>query len=216
MARNKKTIDYLNQLQGKGYDKTHGLFDLYYKWKEKSDIELLSKFLDLLWSEVDNIRPKLGIATYNTFRGIALEEFIYESLNKFVEKTKFKLFWNDRILTEEFYIFEDGAFKKYPKYKAVDLTIGTREDNQIHPFAIISCKMWYGADTLDSDRSVFDNIRNRYPSVFGYGVCMECNVKPVSLISAQRTGLNIYNFEKKNQFKDFIDDIKHNLQEIDK
>jgi len=219
MTRNKKkTEDYLNQLQSSGYAKTQKLFGLYHRWKEKLDIESLSKFLDVLWDEKENIRPsKLGIATYNNFRGVAFEEFVHDAIDKALdlEKTKFELFWNDKILREEFYILEGGSFKKHPKYKAVDLTIGMREDKLIHPIAVISCKNWYDSVWLDDDRTVFDNIRNKYPHVFGYGVCMDCNVPAVSLISAQRTGLKVYPFKEKNCFDEFIGELRNNLQIVE-
>lgn len=126
----------------------------------------------------------------------------------------FELFWRRSIVTEELYIFGGDRFKKYPKTKKVDLSLGILEGKVIHPFAVISCKLWYGADWLDADRDVFDRIRSRYPHVFGYAVCMSYGVKPVSLISAQRTGMKI--FELYNPKKDLfqLDSFLSNLQSV--
>ena len=177
MARITKTSDYLRKLQNKNYSRYSELYDLYDKWKKELDIKALSKFLDTVWKEKDNIKPKyLGENTYNNFRGIAFEEFCFDILDKTIKESgtenAVELFWNKKILTEEFYMFENGGFKKYPKYKAVDIVIGKREDNLIHPLIIISCKIWQSTNWLDEDRAILDNIRDRYPNVLGYSLCM--------------------------------------------
>jgi len=216
MARVGKTPDYLEKLQTKGYERSNGLFNLYKKWKESLDIQAFSDFLDIVWKEKDNIRSKLGANTYNNFRGIAFEEFCFDLLKKIIEETGtasiIELFWNEKILTEEFYIFEGGQFNKYPKHKTVDIVVGKREGNLIHPIVIISCKTWQSTNWLDEDRAIFDNIRNRYPNVLGYSLCMSLQVPPVSLISGQRTGLKVFDLSKDD--KEFIADIKRMLEEI--
>lgn len=216
MTRVKKTSDYLGELQGKGYERYDDLLKLYNAWKKDLDINVLSNFLDLIWKEKDNIKPKhLGENTYNYFRGIAFEEFCFDILDKTIKQSKtentVELFWNEKILTEEFYIFENGGFKKYPKYKAVDIAIGKREDNLIHPLIIISNKIWQSTNWLDDDRAILDNIRNRYPNVLGYSLCMSLSVLPVSLISSQRTGLKVFDLSKACQLDKFISDIKEVL-----
>jgi len=221
MARIKKTSDYLNELQNKGYSRYNELLNLYDKWRKKLDIKTLSEFLDIIWKERDNIKPKyLGENTYNNFRGIAFEEFCFDLMNKVIKDTGadniIELFWNTRILTEEFYIFENGQFKKYPKYKAVDIVIGKRKDDLIHPLIIISCKIWQSTNWLDDDRAILDNIRNRYPSVLGYSLCMSLSVRPVSLISSQRTGLRVFDLSEDGKLNEFISDIKEVLTEIKK
>jgi len=66
MARIKKTFDYLKGLQNKGYSRCNEFFKLYDKWKKELNIKALSKFLDIIWKEKDNIKPKyLGENTYN-------------------------------------------------------------------------------------------------------------------------------------------------------
>jgi len=217
MPRVKRTHDYLGELRNKGYPRYDEVFNLYDKWKREFDINALSKFLIIVWEEKDNIKPSyLGENTYNNFRGIAFEEFCFDLLNKTIEETEAKnvveLFWNKKILTEEFYIFEEGRFKKYPKYKAVDIVIGKSESELIHPLIIISCKIWQSTNWLDEDRAIFDSIRNRYPNVLGYSLCMSLNVPRVSLISSQRTGLRVFDLSKK--FDDFAEDIRNVLCEV--
>jgi len=221
MARIKKTSDYLGELQNKGYNRYNELFNLYDKWKKELDIKSLSDFLNIIWKEKDKIKPKyLGENTYNNFRGIAFEEFCFDLINKVIKEAEaqniIELFWNTKILTEEFYIFENGQFKKYPKYKAVDIAIGKQEDNLIHPLIIISCKIWQGTNWLDEDSAILDNIRNRYPNVLGYSLCMILNVPRVSLISSQRTGLRVFDLSKDGKLNEFIGGIKEVLTEIKK
>ncbi len=221
MARTQKTSDYLEKLRSKGYTKYNDLLSLYNKWEEDLDIKSFTNFIDLIWKEKDNIKPKyLGENTYNNFRGIAFEEFCFDLLNKLVkeieDKNIIELFWNTKILTEEFYIFENGHFKKYPKYKAIDIAIGKREDNLIHPLIIISCKIWQSTNWLDEDRTILDNIRNRYPNVLGYSLCMSLSVPPVSLISSQRTGLRVFDLSKDSKLDEFIGGIKEVLTEVKK
>jgi hypothetical protein len=162
----------------------------------------------------------LGENTYNNFRGIVFEEFCFDILDKTIKDSgtedTVELFWNKKILTEEFYIFENGEFKKYPKYKAVDIAIGKRKDNLIHPLMVISCKIWQSTNWLDEDRAILDNIRNRYPNVLGYSLCMSLSVPPVSLISSQRTGLKVFDLSKDGQLIEFISDIKKVLTEVKK
>ena len=221
MARIKKTLDYLEELKNKDYNRYDELLNLYDKWQKELDIKALSNFLDIIWKEKDNIKPKyLGENTYNNFRGIAFEEFCFNILNKVIKENEaenvVELFWNEKILTEEFYMFENGGFKKYPKHKAVDLAIGKREDNLVHPLIIISCKIWQSTNWLDEDRAILDNIRNRYPNVLGYSLCMSISVPPVSLISSQRTGLRVFDLSKEGKLNEFIGDIKELLKEVKK
>jgi len=216
MARIKSTFTYIEDIKKKAAIKniTELLQQKYQKWKSSLDIRDLNDFLDFTWHKKDLIRPKLGIASYNTMRGCALEEFVRDIIVKKVDyKSKgFELFWRKPIVSEELYIFEGDCFKKHPKTKKVDLSLGILEGKVIHPFAVVSCKVWYGADWLDADRDVFDRIRSRYPHVLGYAVCMSCGVKPVSLISAQRTGMKIFQLynPKKNLFQ--LDTFLSNLQ----
>lgn len=221
MARIKKTSDYLDELRNKDYKRYNELLNLYKKWKRNLDIEILSDFLDIVKNEKDNIKPKhLGENTYNNFRGIAFEEFCFDLLNKVIKETEteniIELFWNTRILTEEFYMFQNGQFKKYPKYKTVDIAIGKRERNLIHPIIVVSCKIWQSTNWLDEDRAILDNIRNRYPNVLGYSLCMSLSVPPVSLISSQRTGLKALDLSKDGKLNEFISDIEEVLIEIKK
>lgn len=218
MGRIKKTTDYLEELKNKGYSRYNKLLILYEKWKKELDIKSLSHFLKIIWEEKGNIKPKLGENTYNNFRGIAFEEFCFDVLNKAIKESKaekaVELFWNEKILTEEFYMFENRGFKKYPKHKAVDLAIGKRENNLIHPLIIISCKIWQSTNWLDEDRAILDNIRNRYPTALGYSLCMSLSVPPVSLISSQRTGLKVFDLSKDGQLDEFISDISEVLSGI--
>ena len=221
MARVKKTSDYLDELRNKGYTGYNDLLNLYHRRKKDLDINALSKFLDVIWKEKDNIKPKyLGENTYNNFRGIAFEEFCFDISDKTIKESGaenvVELFWNEKILTEEFYMFENGEFKKYPKHKAVDVAIGKREDNLIHPLIIISCKIWQSTNWLDEDRAILDNTRNRYPNVLGYSLCMSLSVPPVSLISSQRTGLRVFDLSKDSKLDEFISDIKEVLMEVKK
>ena len=221
MARIKRTSDYLDKLRNKDYNRYNELLNLYDKWKKGLDIKSLSDFLNIIWKEKDNIKPKyLGENTYNNFRGIAFEEFCFDLMNKVIKEAEaeniIELFWNTKILTEELYMFENGQFKKYPKYKAVDIAIGKQEDNLIHPLIIISCKIWQSTNWLDEDRAILDNIRNIYPNVLGYSLCMSVSVPPVSLISSQRTGLRVFDLSKDGKFNEFIGDIKEVLTELKK
>lgn len=221
MARIKKTSDYLDELRNKGYQGYNDFLNLYKKWKKDLDIKVLSNLLDIVLREKDSIKPKyLGENTYNNFRGIAFEEFCFDLLDKVIKETEteniIELFWNTRILTEEFYMFQNGQFKKYPKYKAVDIAIGKREGNSIHPLIVVSCKIWQSTNWLDEDRAIFDSIRNRYPNVLGYSLCMSLSVPPVSLISSQRTGLKALDLSKDGKLNEFISDIKEVLTEIKK
>ena len=219
MARNKRTSDYLDELRSKGYERYNELLNLYKKWKGSLDVKVLSDFLGIVDKEKDNIKPEyLGQNTYNNFRGIAFEEFCFDRLNKVIKKTEtdniIELFWNTKILTEEFYMFQNGQFKKYPKYKTVDIAIGKREGNLIHPIIVVSCKIWQSTNWLDEDRAILDNIRNRYPNVLGYSLCMLLSVPPVSLISSQRTGLKALDLSKDGKLNEFISDIEGALTEI--
>jgi hypothetical protein len=220
MARVKKTLGYLRTLRKKDYKGYSCLLNLYNRWKKDIDIEVFSDFLDIIWKEIDNIRPKLGVNTYNNFRGTALEEFCFDLLKKIIKETEvenvIELFWNQKILAEEFYIFENGRFKKYPKHKTVDIVVGKREDSLIHPIIIISCKIWQSTNWLDEDRAVLDNIRNRYPNVLGYSLCMSLQAPAVSLISSQRTGLRVFDLSKDGKLNEFIVDIKEVLTEVKK
>lgn len=221
MARWKKTDDYLKELKSKGYKRYNELFNLYVKWKKQLDINALSKFLDIVWEEKDNIKPKyLGENTYMNLRGTAFEEFCFDLLRKVVNESEasnlVELFWNKKILTEEFCIFENGKFKRYPKSKAVDIVIGKSEDNLFHPLIVVSCKIGQSTNWLDEDRAIFDNIRNRYPNVVGYSLCMNLGVPPVSLISSQRTGLRVFGLSIAGKLNEFISDIKEVLAGVKK
>jgi hypothetical protein len=222
MARIKKTLDYLRELQNKNYSRYGDLFDLYNKWKKNLDIKVFAEFLDTIWQEKDNIKPNkyLGGAAYSNFRGIAFEEFCFDILDNTIKgsgtENAVELFWNEKILTEEFYIFENGGFKKYPKYKAVDIAIGKRENNLIHPLIIISCKTYHSTNWLDEDRAILDNVRNRYPNVFGYSLGRGLSALPVSLISSQRTGLKVFDLSKEGKLSEFISDIEEVLTEVKK
>lgn len=220
MGRVKKTLNYLETLGKKNYKRYNDLLNLYERWKKDLDIQVFSDFLDIIWKEIDDIRPKLGANTYNNFRGIAFEEFCFDLLRNIVEETAteniVKLFWNEKVLTEEFYIFENGRFKKYPKHKVVDIAIGKREGNLIHPIVIISCKIWQSANWLDEDRAILDNIRNRYPNALGYSLCMSVQAAPVCLISSQRTGLRVFDLSKDSELNEFVVDIKEVLTEVKK
>lgn len=217
MTRRTKTLDYLRGLQNKNYSRYGDLFDLYNKWKKNLDVKVFAKFLDTIWQEKDNIKPNkyLGGVAYNNFRGFAFEEFCFDILDNTIKQSgtenAVELFWSEKILTEEFYIFENGGFKKYPKYKAVDIAIGKRENNLIHPLIIISCKTWQSTNWLDEDRAILDNVRNRYPNVLGYSLCMSLSVPPVSLISSQRTGLKVFDLSKDGKLSEFISDLKEVL-----
>lgn len=219
MARVKKTSDYLKELQSKGYCRYHELLNLYDKSRNSYDTKSLSNFLDFIWAEKDNIKPQyLGENTYNNFRGIAFEEFCFNLMNKIIRDIEIgnlvKLFWNEKILTEEFYMFENGQFNKYPKYKAVDLALGRSEDKLIHPFVIVSCKIWQSTNWLDEDKNIVDHISNRYPHVIAYSLCMSLNVPPVSLISAQRTGLKVFDLSREGKLNEFGNDIGEVLMQV--
>ena len=87
MPRWKKTDDYLKQLERKGYNQYDKLFDLYDNWKGELRIKALSDFLDIVWKEKDNIKPKyLGENTYMNFRGTAFEEFCFDFLRKIINE----------------------------------------------------------------------------------------------------------------------------------
>lgn len=223
MVRAKTTLAYLEDLKNKGYNRYDELSEIHERWKEEPDVNkrlsALKDFLEITWNEKKNIKPTyMGENTYNNFRGIAFEEFCFHLLNKIIKESNagniVELFWNTKILTEEFYKFERKQFKKYPKYKAVDLVIGKQEDNLIHPLIIISCKIWQSTNWLDEDRSIFENIRNRYPDVLGYSLCMSLNVPPVSLISSQRTGLKAFNLSKEEELEKFTSEIKEFLKKV--
>jgi len=221
MARWKTTDDYLKQLEHKGYSQCDKLRGLYNTWKGELDIKALSDFLDIVWKEKDNIKPKyLGENTYMNFRGTAFEEFCFDFLRKIINECEadnlVQVFWNKKIVTEEFFIFEGGKFRKYPKSKAIDIVIGQSEGNLCHPLIIISCKIWQQTNWLDEDRAIFDSVRNRYPNVVGYSLCMNLSAPPVSLISSQRTGLRVFDISKENQFSEFIRDIKSVIQTVTK
>lgn len=216
MAKVKRTLDYLNQLQSSGYPKSDHFIDLYRTWKTSRNLKIFSQYLNELLDEKDGIKPKyLGENTYSNLRGISFEEFCFDVLTRTVQENTpsfdVEVFWNERILTEELYLFENGEFKKHPKSKAVDLILGVPQEARIHPFVIISCKVWQGTNWLDEDRSTLDRIRIRYPAVIGYSLCMSANVPPVSLISAQRTGLRVLDFSQESQVDEFVSDIKELL-----
>lgn len=219
MARWKKTEDYLEQLKGKGYGQCDKLFGLYDKWKGELDIKALSTFLDILWKEKDNIKPKyLGENTYMNCRGTAFEEFCFDFVCKIVMECEadnlIQVLWNKKVLTEEFYMFEHGKFRKYPKSKAVDIVMGQSQGDLFHPLTIMSCKIWQQTNWLDEDRAIFDSVRNRYPNVVGYSLCMNLSAPLVSLISSQRTGLRIFDLSKEDQFNEFIRDIKSVIEAV--
>jgi len=219
MSRWKKTDAYLKQLEHKGYNQYDKILSLYGKWKAELDTKALSDFLDIVWKEKDNIKPKyLGENTYMNFRGTAFEEFCFDFLRKIINECEadnlVQVFWNKKIVTEEFFIFEDGKFRKYPKNKAIDIVIGQSESNLFHPLIIISCKIWQSTNWLDEDRAIFDNVRNRYPNVVGYSLCMNLSAPPVSLVSSQRTGLRVFDLSKESQFSEFTKDIKGVIQGV--
>lgn len=221
MARKKKTSYYLKHLQDKNYSRYDELVRLYDKSKNDLHIKSLSKFLDIIWKEKHNIKPKyLGENTYNNFRGIALEEFCFHLLSRIIRNIDIEnlveVFWNEKIMTEELYMFENGQFEKHSKYKAVDLALGRSEGRLIHPFIIVSCKIWQGTNWLDEDKNILDQIRSRYPNLLGYSLCMSLNVPPVSLISAQRTGLRVFDLSKQDKLKEFVTDIEEVLTEVKK
>jgi len=221
MARIQETSYYLKNLEEKQYERYHDLQSLYDRWKNQFDIKAISDFLDIIWKEKNKIKPKyLGENAYNNFRGIAFEEFCFGLSEKIIKETScqglIEPFWNEKILTEEFYVFEQekGHFVNYPKKKAVDIALGKREKNLVHPLIIISCKVWQSANWLDEDRATFENIRNRYPNVIGYSLYMKLAASPVSLISAKRTGLKVFNLSDEHKFNEFVKDIKKVLMEI--
>jgi len=209
MTKIKVTADYIRDLEEKTAmgDIAKLLRERYEKWKGSLSLKDLNDFLHFSWIKKDQIRKKLGIASYNTMRGCSFEEFVKDVIeNRINFKSKrFELFWRQPIVTEELYVFErkTSRFKTYTKTKKVDLSLGVLDDKVIHPFAIVSCKVWYGADWLDADRDVFDRVKSRYPHVYGYAICLNCGVKSESLISAQRTGMKIYELynTKKNLFQ---------------
>lgn len=221
MARVTKTSDYLDKLQKKGYSRCNDLLKLYDRWKKDLDIKTFSKFLDTIWEEKGKIKPTyLGENTYNYFRGVALEEFCFSTLNKALEETEteniLELFWNGKILTEEFYVFENGQFKKYTKDKAVDIAIGKSEGGLINPLIIVGCKIYHSTNWLDEDRAFLDNIRNRYPKVRVYSLCWRLNAPPESLIGSQRTGLKVFELVQDGKFSEFIGEIKEVLARVKK
>ncbi len=211
----KKNISsYLDKLEG--YSKKEELIDLYGRWKNDLEINTFLVFLNLIGFEKNNIKPKyLGENEYNNFRGVALEEFCYDKLNKLINESGMvdliQLFRNEKILIEEFFVFKDRKFNKIPKYKNVDIIVGKKEGNLIHPLMIISCKVWQSANWLDEDRAVFDNVRNRYPYVLGYSLCTSIIASSAALISSQRTGLKIFDLSKEDKFPEIISDIKEIL-----
>lgn len=221
MARVTKTSDYLRKLESKRYNRCNELTVLYNNWKKSLDINKLSEFLKIIEDEKGSIKPKyLGENTYINLKAIAFEEFCFDLLSKVIKETGIEniveLFWNKKILTEEFYIFKNGQFDKYPKYKTVDIVIGKSEGKLFHSLVIISCKIWQSTNWLDEDRAVFDNIRNRYPNTLWYSLCMKLDVPPVSLISSRRTGLRVFNLSKDDEFNKFNEDIKKVLMEVKK
>lgn len=213
MARIMQTANYLEELRNRSYKGIYGLSNLFKGWKGKSDIGAFLSFLESTWKEKDRIRPKyLSLNSYNNLRGIAFEEFCYDALDKTIKgsgaEKLIELFWNEKILTEEYYVFEKGKFRKLPKYKTVDIGIGQREDELIHPIIILSCKIYQSTNWLDEDRTILDNIRNRYPNVLGYSLCMGLSAPAVSLISCQRTGLKVFDLSKEKNFDIFLKEIK--------
>ena len=220
MAKVKRTQDYLEELKSRSYPRYDELSGLYDKWKKELDIETFSRFLETVWEEIDNIKPKyLGINTYSNFRGIAFEEFCFDSSRGAINEAGVdgivEPFWNQKVVMEEFYIFDGSQFKVQRKYKAVDIVVGKSDKSEsrlIHPFVIISCKVWQGTNWLDEDRAVFDSIRSRYPNVVGYSLCMSLNAPQVSLISCQRTGLRVFDLSK--DYEGFVEDMEKTLQSI--
>lgn len=106
------------------------------------------------------------------------------------------LFWNIKILIKQGYIFEifdeifeNKQFKRYPKYKFVDITIGKHENNLIPSITIISCKIWQNTNWLDEDRGILDIILNRDQNVLEYSLCITTSVSSISLIISQRIEL---------------------------
>lgn len=219
MARIKRTSDYLDQLNSSGYPKSEYFAKLYRNWKDNLGIEVFTQYLRELWDEKDTIKPKyLGENTYSNFRGISFEEYCFSLLNGVIQELSpavaIELFWNEKIVVEEFYLFENGEFRKFLKYKNVDLAIGVSENKIIHPFSIISCKVWQSTNWLDEDKSTLDSVSSRYPGVIGYSLCMSIGVPKVSLISAQRTGLRVFDLSLDGRVKEFISEIRTLLQAI--
>ncbi len=82
MAR-KNISSYLDKLEG--YGKKEELIDLYGRWKKNLETNTFLDFLNLIGSEKNSIKPKyLGENEYNNFRGVALDEFCYDKLNKLI------------------------------------------------------------------------------------------------------------------------------------
>jgi len=219
MARVKRTSDYLDQLHSRGYPKSDYFTELYRKWKIHLDIKVFAQYLNEIWEEKDNIKPKfLGENTYSNLRGISFEEYCFSLLNGVIQDISLpvavEIFWNEKIVIEEFYLFENNEFTKHPKYKNVDLAIGVPENKMIHPYSIISCKVWQSTNWLDEDKSTLDSVSSRYPAVIGYSLCMSIGVPKVSLISAQRTGLRVFDFSLDGRVNEFISEIRELLEGI--
>lgn len=205
---------YLDRLQNKGYNRYGELLDLYTRWKNDLEIKDFLEFLNITARELKHIKPVLGENTYNNFRGVALEEFCCCKLNKLVADigvADLQIFRNERILTEEFFVLEDGKFNKITNSKNIDIVIGKKEESLIHPLVIISCKIWYDKNWLDEDREVFDNVRRRYPYVLGYSLCTNLSASQAALISCQRTGMKVFNLSKDDKFPEIISDINSKI-----
>ena len=220
MTRVRRTQDYLADLRDGDYPRCEELVGLYDEWKRELDIQTFSRFLDTIWEEKDNIRPKyLGTNTYSNFRGIAFEELCFDLLCRAIQRTGIgatvEPFWNQRVVMEEFYLFDGEQFKVQRKYKAVDVVAGKSDESEsglVHPLVIISCKTWQSTNWLDEDKAVYDSVRSRYPNVIGYSLCMSLSVPAVSLISCQRTGLRVFDLSK--EYKGFVEDIERTMQDL--
>ncbi|MFZ2454870.1 MAG: hypothetical protein WAX07_00105 [Candidatus Altiarchaeia archaeon] len=209
MARNAKTIDYLERIRSKNPDVYQKLFKSYRDWKESLNIEQFEEFLHFAWEEK---------VLNNNARGIAFEEFCFDLLSRIHRDTQtanlFDIIWNENLIIEEFYVFEGNQFKKYQNQKAVDIALVKKEGALIHPILIIGCKGWLSKEWLEGDKEVFDSLRNRYPNVLGYSLCKDLKVSQESIVRGQRTGLKIFDLTKEGEIESLTSDIKKSLKEI--
>ena len=215
----KRTIQYLENLKEQGYQKHELLFELYNKWRTELDIETLISFLKEIDEDKRNLKSNyIGENTYSNFRGIAFEEYCFIQLERIIKETNSQkiidLFWNENIKTEEYLYYDGKEFKTFPKYKRIDLTIGKKQKELIHPLIIISCKVWQSINWLDEDKNILDKIRNRYPGVTGYSLCLSLSISPIYLLSVQRSGLQVFNFSNKFQLDQFIKEVTEFLTNI--
>jgi len=220
MARLKKTETYLQELKNKGYPQQDKLVKLYHEWKNAPDpdIDALSAFLAAVGGDTGGIRSLLGINTFNNFRGYALEEFCFDLFQKRIKEFEIadlvELLPNQKVLTEEFFVFEKGKFEKIPKEKSIDIVVGQRENELIHPHIIVSCKTYQSTNWLDEDKAIFFSIRNRYPDVVGYSLCLGISTSEDVPLFSRRTGLAVFDLSKKEQYCEFDEDLKKVLKDI--